>query len=37
MTRMKASTIKLPIDDWGNLDVDFMESYIQSLLYSRSI
>lgn len=35
--RMKESSIKLPVNQLGNIDVDFMENYIQSLPYSASI
>ncbi len=37
IARMKASTIRLPVDQLGNPDCDFMKSYIKSLPFSKSI
>ena len=37
LTRMKESTIKLPVDDNGNPDWQFMEDYIKSLPYSKAL
>lgn len=36
-SRMKESLIKLPVNDLGHVDVNFMENYIKSLSYSSSI
>ncbi len=36
-SRMKKSIIKLPVTPTGNIDVEFMESYIMSLSYSSAI
>lgn len=35
--RMVESTIRLPVDDEGNPDYDYMESFIKSLSMSRSL
>jgi hypothetical protein len=37
LERMKQSKIKLPVDSSGNPDWQFMEDYIKSLPYSKSI
>jgi hypothetical protein len=36
-SRMKESIIRLPVNNLGNVDVDFMENYIKSLPYSKSL
>jgi hypothetical protein len=35
MDKMKKTLIKLPINQFGEIDTDFMENYIKSLNYSR--
>ncbi len=37
LERMKKSQIKLPTTSQGNPDWEFMENYIKSLPYSRSL
>jgi len=37
MARMRASTIKLPVDIEGNIDLKYMENYIKTLPFSSSI
>lgn len=36
-TRMRESSIQLPVNELGQIDVDFMENYIKSLNYSSSL
>ena len=36
-SRMKESLIKLPVDNFGEIDIELMESYIKSFPYSKSL
>lgn len=37
LERMNLSEIKLPVDEFGNPDFEFMENYIKTLPYSKSL